>query len=192
MRGARQDIVIGCVGLALAGLALAWWIPVDTETGLVVRERRSVQVGDALAPTIAAIGIAVTSLATLVGALFSRGTAPALESIDAGERSSGLLLPALIVAASLILMTLTGPLLVKSLNAAGFGIGSYRALIATPPWKYAGFVAGGTVMVSGLIACIEGRLSRNALFIAIGTVAALIVLYDLPFDTLLLPPNGDQ
>ena len=52
--------------------------------------------------------------------------------------------------------------------------------------------AGGTVMVAGLIAVVEQRLTAAALAAALLSAAALAVFYDVPFDDLLLPPNGDQ
>ena len=65
-------------------------------------------------------------------------------------------------------------------------------MVATVPYKYLGFIAGGLVMVIGLIALIEGRITRPGVLTAVFTILALIILYDVPFDTLLLPPNGDQ
>ncbi len=46
-------------------------------------------------------------------------------------------------------------------------------------------------MVFGLISLVEHRLSWRRAGAALLAVAALIVVYDLPFDDLLLPPNGD-
>jgi len=67
----------------------------------------------------------------------------------------------------------------------------YRPLRATIPWKYIGYLSGGTVLVGGLsgLVRLELRLSDWAItFVA----ARLIVLaYDLPFDDLLLPANAD-
>ena len=68
----------------------------------------------------------------------------------------------------------------------------YRLLRASAPWKWVGFVLGGTVVVTGLISAIERRLSLRALLIGIAVTVALIVLFDLPFDDLLLPPNGES
>ena len=67
----------------------------------------------------------------------------------------------------------------------------YRILRDTVPWKYTGFVIGGILLVFSLICFVEERLSWRALLISIGAVVGIILLYDLPFDDVLLPPNGD-
>ena len=45
--------------------------------------------------------------------------------------------------------------------------------------------------IAGLIAVVRGHLSMSAL--VIGLIASLLIAlgYDLPFDDLQLPPNGD-
>jgi hypothetical protein len=68
---------------------------------------------------------------------------------------------------------------------------SYRDLRDTLPWKYIGFLLGSTGLITTCIAAIETRFSWRALLIALVATTALMALYDLPFDDLLLPPNGD-
>jgi hypothetical protein len=46
-------------------------------------------------------------------------------------------------------------------------------------------------MVFGLISMMEGRMRWRTLIISILAVIFLIIVYDLPFENLLLPPNGD-
>jgi hypothetical protein len=46
-------------------------------------------------------------------------------------------------------------------------------------------------MVGGLISYIEGHLRIRSFLIGLGSALALVAVYDLPFDDLLLPPNGD-
>ena len=67
-----------------------------------------------------------------------------------------------------------------------------RQLRDTVPYKYLGYLAGGIVMVGGIVAVVEQRLARSAAAAAVLAVLVHIVLYDLPFDDVLLPPNGDQ
>ena len=84
-----------------------------------------------------------------------------------------------------MLMRYTGPIVAMLMNL------DYRPLRATPPWHYIGFLVGGTILIGGLTSLVERRLSaRN---FVIGFIAALVValIYDLPFDDLILPPNGD-
>jgi len=87
----------------------------------------------------------------------------------------------------LLMMRWAGPL-------ASWVAGSeaeYRLLRTTAPWKWIGFALGGVTLVTGTIAAIERRLTLRAWLIGIGAVALLIAVFDLPFDDLLLPPNGD-
>ena len=42
-----------------------------------------------------------------------------------------------------------------------------------------------------MIAFVEEQLSWRAMLIALAAVAGIILLYDVPFDDILLPPNGD-
>ena len=55
---------------------------------------------------------------------------------------------------------------------------------------------GGGFLVLSMVAFVEGRVSLRALVVAALVVAALavigiILLYDVPFEDVLLPPNGD-
>ena len=67
----------------------------------------------------------------------------------------------------------------------------YRSLRDTVPWKYIGYFSGGILMIFGLISMMEGRMRWRTLIISILAVVFLIIVYDLPFENLLLPPNGD-
>ena len=183
-------------GLGLAGAfavfaaaALGLWIPADVETGIVETFRRRTTIGDAMAPTAAAAGMLAAALALGCAALLR--PRPAADSPD---RNSLLFVVriAAAIGAGLVLMVHAGPLAVDAVNALGGEIGSYRELRDTFPYKFLGYVLGGSVMVGGMIAVIEQRLSATALAAAALAALALAVLYDVPFDDLLLPPNGDQ
>jgi hypothetical protein len=67
----------------------------------------------------------------------------------------------------------------------------YRLLRDMIGIKHIGFLIGGVIMVGGMITVVEGRLSRRALIIGLIWSLVLILVYDLPFEDLLLPPNGD-
>ena len=178
MHPPRGDRLLGAT-CVLAALVLVFVvIPLDTESGLVEAVRRRMRIGDALAPTVAAGFI----LAGGVLLLFSRPGA---------ERNGAPFLPFLaallgIVVVSLVAMRHAGPLAVEMAGA-----GEYRLLRDTAPWKHVGFVLGGTALVGGLIAILEGRASLRALLVGLGMAFLLIALFDLPFGDLLLPPNGD-
>ena len=89
----------------------------------------------------------------------------------------------LVLSLSLARMVWGGPVTVGALQSLGADIPEYRLLSATVPYKYIGFAAGGFVLVAGLISWIEGQLSWRAVLIALGAVAGLILVYDVPFET---------
>ncbi len=177
------DCVIGLCGLGAALLILLVWIPADIDTGVIDVWRRSVRIGDAMLPTFAALGILISAAAIGLRALLNRpGTG--LQTISLVF----LAWSAVILALSITLMMFTGP----ALTALWYGSEvPYRRLVTTAPWKYSGFVLGGAALVACFTALVRHRFSwRNVL---IGLIAALLIalMYDLPFDNLYLPPNGD-
>lgn len=174
---------------ALAAVALGLWIPADTGTGLTETFRRQTTIGDALAPAAAAACMLAAALA--LGCSAALRPPPGGGAFDAGAVRFALQAAA-VVAAGLVLMVHAGPLAVAAVDALGGETGGYRRLRDTPPYKYIGYLAGGSVMVAGLIAVIEQRVSAAAVAVAAAAAAALAAFYDIPFDDLLLPPNGDQ
>ncbi|MEM6637384.1 MAG: hypothetical protein AAF667_15995 [Pseudomonadota bacterium] len=174
---ASADTWLALFFLAAALLLILVWIPLDSGTGLVERVRRSLVIGDALGPTVAGAVIALGALLLLLRP----------------QAMTGLTRPNVIWMASLLalfalsmaLMRYAGPL-------AAIGMeGGYRPLRATAPWNYIGFLLGGTFLVGGLTGIATKRLAFRDF--AIGFAAALLIalLYDVPFDDLVLPPNGD-
>lgn len=204
MNSRGWDIALAVVFLAAAVFALAWWIPNDTETGVLYEDRYSVEIGDAMAPTVLAIAIALVSLAIGISAVLRRdkprhepnGESHAEQDVPdstiglTAGNSLAISVLAAICAVSMALMVWSGPALVAIIQWFGSDIDSYRHVSDTPPYKYTGFVTGGLFMVFSLICWVEGRFSWRAAAIAAATVLALIMVYDLPFDSLLLPPNG--
>jgi hypothetical protein len=194
MQNRNWNIGVALFFIGASLLTLFIWIPADIETGVLVEERRSVVVGDAMAPTAAAVAVLITALGLLVGSLFDRGLLPSTEPAVGVSRSNLVCLTtmAAILIVSLQLMVWGGAFIVSVLQLAGAALPEYRLLTDTVPYKYIGFVLGGFTLVCGMISWIEGRVSLRASAIALGAVVVLIVVYDLPFDTLLLPPNGSQ
>ncbi len=184
---------MAAVLVILAVVTLFVWIPNDIESGMVETFRRQTTIGDALGPTVLSIGILIASIFLGVTTWIRGG---ALEStVDSRPDRQSLIFLfrlAAIVIGGLLLMTYCGPLVVDIMNTLGGEIGSYRILRDTVPYKYVGYFLGGFVMVFGIIWMVEQRPSRSAALASIIAVICLIVLYDLPFDDLLLPPNGDQ
>ena len=175
------DLILALITLVIGVLILFVWIPWDVESGVFEKVRRRIEIGDAFAPTLAA------GLLTIGGALLlfeaRRGTKT---NFDPRHFLYALGLFSLFVVFVSILMW-TGPALVMLFTDSE----GYRPLRDTAPWKYAGFVVGGVTLILLLITLVERRLRPRMVLLAVLAVAALIAVYDLPFDDLLLPPNGD-
>jgi len=184
------------VGLAIffslaSLLTLFVWIPLDIETGVIETFRRRVTIGDAMAPTIMAVAILVVSVVMGILAVFQ----PAENSSDVKEdldKQSFVFLARLVIVVSigLVLMVYLGPMVVDLINTLGGEIGSYRNLRASYPYKLIGYVVGGFVLIFGIISVVENRFSMNGALVSIIAVVVITMLYEVPFDNLLLPPNG--
>jgi len=198
MQTRHWNTAIGLLFIALSLFTLIWWIPTDIESGVLVEEFRDISIGDAMAPTACAIAVLIFSIALVVSSVLAGRGGEAAEpspepeiGISASNVRSVAAIAA-ILTASLAIMVWAGPLLVQLMQAGGSDIRDYRLLTNTVPHKYTGFALGGLLLVTGLISWIEGRISLRAVATAVGAVLILIAVYDIPFDTLLLPPNGEQ
>ena len=171
------DIWLALFFLAFALILVFVWIPLDTDTGLVEKVRRKFVIGDALAPTVAAVVIALGAGFVLLRP--APGKSLSRENVIWCVCLLGLF------TTSLFAMRYAGPLV------AIWTESGYRPLRATLPWKYIGYLLGGTFMIGGLTGMAMRRLSVKDF--AIGFIATLLIAlaYDLPFDDLILPPNGD-
>lgn len=182
----RSNLVLGVFFVIFALAVMLIWVPMDTDTGLIEKIRRQVTIGDALAPTVAGGFVLIGALLLL---LFERNAPeqPEIDLISLGF--SGLVLGLLIT--SFLIMLFTGPVAVALVNAFTGSELEYRLLRDTTPWKHLGFVLGGTLAITGTISLTEGRFTARALGAGIVAVLVMIAIFDLPFDDLLLPPNGD-
>lgn len=179
----RNDVVIGLVGMCFALLTLFYWIPVDIDTGVIDEWRRTIRIGDAMLPTFAAIAILGSSIMIGLRAMLGLGSG--------GPRAMSLVFVGIVlavIATGLTVMWVAGPAIV-ALRFSGDA--SYRTLLDTAPWKYTGFVLGGTCLVCGLTVLARHRFAWRDVGIALGATVVIALLYDLPFDNLYLPPNGD-
>ena len=175
-----QDAALGALVLAFGLFIVFVWAPLDSETGIAEKVRGRWAVGDALAPIVAGALLIASGAGLLAGAL--RTATPAA----LGLHNLGFLAAVIgCVGASLAVMWLAGPV------AAALTVGDYRPLRDEAPWKYLGFVLGGGLMIFSLIALVERRLSLARLVLALAVALALALVFDLPFEDLLLPPNGD-
>ena len=176
----NADFLIG-LGVLMAGcLILFVWIPLDVETGLIEKVRSQVTIGDALAPSLAASVLIVGGLLLIFQSFRTLG------GTDLSWNSLIFLVLLLaLLGLSMAVMRWAGPFTAYLLNA------DYRSLRDTVPWKYIGYFLGGIIMIFGFISMMERRLRWRTLIISILAVLFLIIVYDLPFENLLLPPNGD-
>ena len=180
MRLNHPDRILGLICILFALVLIFLWAPTDSGSWIVEKVRRKWRIGDAAAPVFAGTIFLVAGLLLLI-----QKTAVDAPRLD-GKHLRFLAVVTGIIVAGLVLMRWTGPL-----AADLFSDIEYRLLRDTVPWKYLGFAPGGFLIVAGLIIFVEGRLSLRAIWIGVFAVTAIITLYDLPFDDLLLPPNGD-
>ena len=184
------------LGLALFFFAaslftLFVWIPFDIETGVIETFRRRTTIGDAMAPTVMAVGILIASILMAGTAIFRPDTELNSDGLDKQSFSFiGRLI--LAIGLGLVLMLYAGPVFVDLVNVMGGEVGTYRNLRATYPYKLIGYVIGGFVLVFGAISVVENRFSKGAALASILAVVVLTLLYEVPFDNLLLPPNGNN
>ena len=175
-----QDTALGALVLLFGVFIVLVWAPLDSETGLAERVRGRWTLGDALAPTAAGALLATAGAALLARAL-RRPDPPSMHWSNLGFLGAFVACTGL----ALVVMRFAGPL------AAELAAGDYRPLRNDPPWKYIGFVAGGGLLIFSLSALVERRLALARLALAIAIALAMAIAWDLPFEDLLLPPNGD-
>lgn len=191
LKPSNADRVLAALMLLLAVVGIAWWVPVDTGSGLLVQQRGQAAIGDALAPTLAfaLLGMAAMLLWMEQLTLENNG----LEPQPGNWREHAIHLGAVmaLVWLSLTLMRWSGPWLIAGLDAWCHCELNYRQLRGDRPWKYLGFVIGGTVLMTGLKAIATRQLRARDFAWATLIALGMALFYDLPFKNLLLPPNGD-
>ena len=182
----RSNLYLGLICVVVALVLIFIWIPLDTKTGIVEQSRGKFIIGDALAPTVAA---GFVLLGGLVLSVFER-SADAQPDLRKDQITFVAMLSAVVIV-SIGIMRFAGPAAAEFTNMFRNEPIEYRLLRATPGWKHIGFILGGVTMVSGIVAIVENRLSSRAVLTGIVAVLVLIAVFDLPFEDLLLPPNGD-
>ena len=175
-----QDAVLGALVLVFGLVVALVWAPLDSETGIAEKVRGRWTIGDALAPTVAGAVLILSGAGILAGA-WLRPVPPAMRLSNLGFLASFIACTGI----ALAVMRFAGPM------AAELTVGDYRPLRDEAPWKYVGFVSGGGLLIFTLVALVERRLGLGRLVLAVAVALALALLYDLPFEDLLLPPNGD-
>ncbi len=181
----KPDLILGFGVVILAIIAIIAWVPNDSATGVILKQRGRLSIGDAMAPMAA---LALAALAGLLIIFDKRGVKLASHLTAANLRFILVFTGVFLLA--VVFMRWSGPLIVGLGRALGLTEAVYRDLRDTVPWKYAGFVIGGTSMVSILICAMVHRFTWRAVFVGLLTVFGLIAIFDLPFPDALLPVFG--
>ena len=171
------NTILGSACVVFALVTLLIWIPNGVESGVIEQVRSQTAVGDAMAPTVWAIGLGFIGIFLIVESLLKLRAG----TLEAGGNTGGPTLANLRFL-GLLLVVVFGSLLVMS----------WAELRATRPWKYTGYLSGGFLLVFGLMSYVAGRPSWRLALVALLAVLLMALAYDLPFKNLLLPPNGDQ
>lgn len=182
----NASVWLGLTAVILSAAAMIVWVPADSTSPPLAEMRGRTVIGDAMAPMIA---LALCFVGGIVTILETRkhDVAPHMTR----QNLLFLLMTLTLLGVSLALMRWGGPSSVAISNAISGNELLYRNLRDTAPWKYIGFLLGGTLMIAGPIALVEGRLSMKSVVVGLGAAALMVLAYDIPFDDLLLPPNGD-
>ena len=185
LQNISSDRLLGIIALVIAALSLCLWIPFDSDTALVETVRRRLVIGDSLAPSVAMLLVAGAALSLIRQS--TRG-APFLNH-GKWHLVFGFFLLVFII--SLGLMRYLGPSLISIYATLTETDVTYRNLRNIWPLKYVGFVCGGTVLLCSFSHFMDQSLTRKraALFLVI--CCAIALFFDLPFEDILLPPNGD-
>lgn len=192
MSSRSWNLALGLVCTAFALLTVLVWIPHDVSSGVIVHERGQTNIGDAMAPTAWCYAMGALGLLLVLTSLRSRSAAKSAVAAGPGITAANVRFLALLIfilVVSLVLMRYAGPALVALLHALGANVTDYRSLRDTIPWKYLGFVIGGTTLVTGVLALIEGKLRARQILLAVIAVIVIALIIDLPFKHLPLPPN---
>lgn len=182
----RSNLLVGLAAAAVALASIFVWIPLDTDSGLVEKMRGRVVIGDALAPTVACGFLLLGGLLLII---FERDASHQPVIARAQILFFGRMMGVIVL--GILVMRYTGPAIAELVNLFRAEPVEYRLLRATPGWKHVGFALGGFITVSGMIAIVERKLTLRAALTALMAVLVIIAVFDLPFEDLLLPPNGD-
>ena len=181
-----QNRLTGAVIVALCICALAFWVPTDIDSGIIEKVRRRYQIGDMLGPVTAL-------LIMLVGGIWLATSQQNKPVKGVGKATVMLLIFGGVVALSLLVIRWAGPGAVALAEMVGIidqGTG-YRPLRDTLPWKFTGFLLGGGMLIASLSSLADRQWSWQRLGLGILIAFVLGALFDLPFEDLILPPNGD-
>ena len=183
----RANLVLALVSAIAATLAIFLWIPLDTSTGFIERVRGRPVIGDALAPTVACLFVILGAITVLTSECRGEDGCEGLGLDNLAYIARAIAL----IFLSLAIMRFAGPFAVWLSNFLTGEEATYRELRATVPWSWIGYLLGGAMLVIGFMTMIERRPTHLAVAIGLAISILFVVIVDLPFDSLILPPNGD-
>ena len=184
MPHSRSDRWLGLFILTFALIAIFLWIPLDSETGMIEKVRRRYIIGDGFAPTLASVLMALSALGLTVK------IKPQTHNFDVKSARS-ILFFILTILSSLVLMRYSGPVIISAVDAVTAQDWSYRPLRNSFPFRYIGFLIGGTGLIASLGWFMDVQMSRRILLRSFLITVVVAAVFDLPFEDIILPPNGD-
>lgn len=191
MLARKYELILAVVCLAFALIAVLVWIPQDTETGMIEKFRRQTSMGDAFVPILAGVLMAICAAIQFVISFFRTDKIDTEVAPIDGTTVAFMLQLSVITILSLALMYWAGPIAVELFAQPDEGTVTYRQMRSNYPYKLIGFVLGGFCLVFLISSMIEGKFLPSRILMGVISVAILIAVFDLPLDTVLLPPNGD-
>lgn len=185
----------GVVLSALALLALFVWFPSDIKGGFVgTNYAGKTEPGDAFFPVLLACTIFALGLVSILLSLSrqrpTKIVQPVTGTITLADVKFLCVFHA-IVLSGLGVMFWLGPAVVEVANGLRGTDATYRQLIDTPPYKYIGYVAGGGMIATCLIAWTQGGFRIRSFAIVLAVLGVLIGLFDGLLTNVQLPPNAD-
>lgn len=181
----KSDIILGGVLAAFALATLFIWIPLDIDTGLIERVRRRNIIGDSLGPVAAMILLGLSALFLMREGRVGKPIETPLTWLAIFA------FYIFVFALALFAMRFAGPFAVALADIFAEAELSYRPLRNLWPLKYIGFIAGGTILLCALSHFMDSGLTRRRALLFFAIAMAIAFFFDLPFEDILLPPNGD-
>jgi hypothetical protein len=176
------------LGAGAIAVALALWliiIPAGAPGEMIEVVRRRARIGDAAMPALAALFIAFGGLVLV----FERGGTPILRAVPVWPA----LFAAVIAVASLAFLHV-GDGIVAVARMVWPDLSDFRSLRMTLPWAWVPFIIGGALLIAPLVIASERLPARRGLAaFGFGAAVALAVaaFLTLPFEDVLIPPQGD-
>lgn len=192
MLSRKAEMTIAAIFLIAALITVFIWVPFDSETAMIETFRRQTNMGDAFLPIVAGALICVCAAVQFLLSFRRTEDSDTEDPVIDGNALAFLFQLTGITVGSLLLMYWAGPLAVSLfVFQTGDEVLTYRQMRGTYPYKLLGFALGGFTLVFFTAALIEGKTKVARVVSSLLVVAALISVFDLPLDNVLLPPNGD-